>query len=90
MPQRLPTAFEAKRQAKIERAALESPLVQGYRLLPHFTPGRAFVWGSILAVWGTAGLAMSTARHLDIHTVSSSRSLPTHMSQLKPATNDIS
>ncbi|KAK9798560.1 hypothetical protein WJX73_006163 [Symbiochloris irregularis] len=67
-PQRLPTAFEAKRAAKISQAALDSPLVQGYRLLPQFTPGRAFMWGSILAMWGTAGLAVSAARQLDIHT----------------------
>lgn len=66
-PQRLPTAFEAKRASKIAKAALETPLVSGYRLLPQLSPGRAFLWGSILALWGTAGLAMSTARHLDIH-----------------------
>ena len=70
-PQRLPTAFEAKRLAKIQSAALDSPLVQGYRLLPQFTPGRALMWGSILAMWGTAGLAVSAARHLDIHAVRS-------------------
>lgn len=68
-PQRLPTAFEAKRMSKIQTAAYDSPLVQGYRLLPQFTPGRALMWGSILAVWGTAAVAMGTARHLDIHTV---------------------
>lgn len=46
--------------------------MSGYRLLPQLSPGRAFLWGSILALWGTAGLAMSTARHLDIHSVSHS------------------
>ena len=68
-PQRLPTAFEAKRLSKIQNAAYESPLVQGYRLLPQLTPGRAFMWGSIFSLWATAGLAMTAARHLDIHTV---------------------
>lgn len=38
----------------------------GYRLLPEFTPGRALMWGTILALWGTAGLVASTARGLDI------------------------
>ena len=68
-PQRLPTAFEAKRLSKITQAALDTPLVQGYRLLPQFTPGRAFLWGSVLAAWATGALAMSTARSLGIHSV---------------------
>ena len=68
-PQRLPTPFEAKRLSKVEHAAFDTPLVQGYRLLPTFTPGRAFLWGSIMAAWGTAAVALSTARHLNIHTV---------------------
>lgn len=65
-PVRVPTAFEAARLRKIDKAAVESPLLQGYRLLPQFTPGRALLWGTILAVWGTAGLVVTSARHLGI------------------------
>jgi hypothetical protein len=45
---------EEIRAKKIAKAQFESPLVSGYRLLPEFTPGRAFVWGTILSVWGVA------------------------------------
>jgi hypothetical protein len=38
------------------------------RLLPKFTPGRAMMWGTILALWGTGALVATTARQLDIHT----------------------
>lgn len=58
--------YEAVRQAKIARAQLESPQMAGLRLLPKFTPGRAFFWGSVLAVWGTAALALTAARQLGI------------------------
>ena len=64
------TFYERVRLEKQQKASIETPLVQGYRLLPEFTPGRAMFWGSILAVWGTAALVMSTAKSLDIHTVS--------------------
>ena len=37
------------------------------RLLPKFTPGRAFFWGTVLALWGTGALVAGTARSLDIH-----------------------
>lgn len=36
------------------------------RLLPKFTPGRAFFWGTVLALWGTGALVAGTARKLDI------------------------
>ena len=62
------TFYERVRLEKQAKASLETPLVQGYRLLPEFTPGRAMFWGSIIAVWGTAALVMTTA--LDIKTVS--------------------
>ncbi|KAL6776329.1 hypothetical protein ACKKBG_A20695 [Auxenochlorella protothecoides x Auxenochlorella symbiontica] len=58
--------YEVIRHAKIQRAALESPQVAGLRLLPEFTPGRAFFWGSVLALWGTLALAVGAARHLEI------------------------
>lgn len=31
------------------------------------TPGRAFLWGSVLAVWGVGALVATTARGLDIN-----------------------
>ena len=37
------------------------------RLLPEMTPGRAFLWGSVLAVWGVGALVATTARGLDIN-----------------------
>ncbi|KAL4436815.1 hypothetical protein ABPG75_003954 [Micractinium tetrahymenae] len=61
------TYYENIRARKIQRAALEGPTVAGYRVLPEMTPGRAFMWGTILAVWGTGALIASTARSLDIH-----------------------
>lgn len=62
------TFYERVRLEKQQKASIETPLVQGYRLLPEFTPGRAMFWGSILAVWGTAAVVMSTAKSLNIHT----------------------
>lgn len=70
-PHNPPTFYERLRAEKLQRAALETPLVRGMRLLPEFTPGRAMLWGTILAVWGTAAVFASTARSLDIKTVSS-------------------
>ena len=63
------TFYERVRLEKQQKAAIETPLVKGIRLLPEFTPGRAMLWGSILAVWGTAALVVSTAKSLDIKTV---------------------
>lgn len=60
------TVYEGLRMAKIQKAALEGPTLAGYRLLPELTPGRAFLWGTILAVWGTGALAAGAARGLDI------------------------
>ena len=73
-PHKPPTFYERLRAEKQQRAALETPLVRGMRLLPEFTPGRAMLWGTILAVWGTAAVFASTARSLDIKTVSSAAS----------------
>ena len=70
-PYKPPTFYERLRAEKQQRAALETPLVRGMRLLPELTPGRAMLWGTILAVWGTAAVFASTARSLDIKTVSS-------------------
>lgn len=61
--------YESIRMNKIQRAALQTPTVAGYRLLPEMTPGRALLWGSILAVYGTTALVMSTAKYLEIETL---------------------
>ena len=39
------------------------------RLLPVFSPGRALLWGTILAAWGTGAVVASSSRALDIRTV---------------------
>ena len=52
-PSKQATWAEEIRARKIAKAQYESPVVAGYRLLPQFTPGRAFFWGTVLAVWGT-------------------------------------
>jgi hypothetical protein len=38
------------------------------RLLPKFTPGRALLWGTILALWGTGAVVATTAKQLEIST----------------------
>lgn len=60
------TYYENLRMNKIQRAALETPTLAGYRLLPEFTPGRAMMWGTILAMWGTGALVATAMRTLDI------------------------
>lgn len=51
------------------------------RLLPTFTPARAMMWGTILAMWGTGALVMSSSRALGIRRV---RGLP-HICHLELA-----
>lgn len=46
------------------------PLCAICRLLPIFTPGRAMMWGTILAMWGTGAVVMSSTRALGISRVS--------------------
>lgn len=59
--------YENIRMMKIQKAAMQTPTVLGgYRLLPEMTPGRALMWGTIVAVWGTGALVMSTAKYLGI------------------------
>jgi hypothetical protein len=67
-PLKEPTLYERLRAEKMQRAQLQSPVVKGLRLLPEFTPGRAMFWGTVLALWGTAAVVLTTARRLDIHT----------------------
>lgn len=68
------TYYENLRMNKIQRAALETPTVAGYRLLPEFTPGRAMMWGTILAMWGTGALVATAMKTLDIHGVADASS----------------
>lgn len=68
-PPKLPTQWEINRQRKIAKAAVDSRVVSGMRLMPEYTPARAMLWGTIIALWGTGALVASTARGLDIHTV---------------------
>ena len=59
--------YENIRMTKIQKAALQTPTVLGgYRVLPELTPGRALLWGTVLAVYGTSALVMSTASYLEI------------------------
>jgi hypothetical protein len=68
-PVREPSAWEASRAHKIAQAAqVDKRVVQGIRLMPEYTPGRAMLWGSIMAMWATGAVTASVARSLDIHT----------------------
>lgn len=69
-PVRHLTAFEAARAARVARHAAESPLVAGLRLMPVYTPGRALLWGTVLAAWGSAAAVASSARALGVQSVS--------------------
>lgn len=61
-PVRHLTAFEAARAARVADAAVDARTLAGLQLLPRFTPGRALLWGSILAAWGTAAAAVGAGR----------------------------
>jgi hypothetical protein len=60
------TAFEAARAARVAKHSVETPLVAGLRLMPIYTPGRALLWGTVLAAWGTAAAVASSARALGV------------------------
>eukprot|EP00890_Picochlorum_soloecismus_P002299 jgi/Picsp_1/306/NSC_00305-R1_protein len=63
--------YENIRMMKIQKAALETPTVLGgLRVLPECTPGRALMWGTVLALWGTGAIVASTAKYLDIQNAS--------------------
>jgi hypothetical protein len=63
--------YENIRMMKIQKAALETPTVLGgLRVLPECTPGRALMWGTVLALWGTGAIVASTAKYLDIRDAS--------------------
>ena len=44
-------------------------LLNGIRLMPEYTPARALLWGSVLALWGSGAVFMMGAKTLNIHTV---------------------
>jgi hypothetical protein len=75
-PVRHLTAFEAARAARVSEAAVDARTLAGLQLLPRFTPGRALLWGSILAAWCTAGAAVAAGRSLGARTL---EDLPTAM-----------
>lgn len=58
--------YDSIRMNKIQRAALETPTVAGYRLLPELTPGRAMLWGTVLAIWATGALVATAMKNLEI------------------------
>lgn len=66
-PPKLPTPWELNRARKIADASVDARVVSGIRLMPEYTPARAMLWGSILALWGTGALVATAARSLDIH-----------------------
>lgn len=54
---------------RVARAQQQQATVAGFQLLPDLTPGRAFMWGTIVAVWGVSMVTLVSARALDIHTM---------------------
>jgi len=52
---------------RIQRHAQNNATLVGFKLLPDLTPGRAFVWGSILAAWTVGSACAYTCRSLDIN-----------------------
>lgn len=57
---------EQVRMAKVAAAAVETPTLFGFKVVPAMTPGRTFFWGSILAVWGTAALIAASMKSLGV------------------------
>jgi hypothetical protein len=58
--------YENIRMIKIQKAAMETPTVAGYRVLPELTPGRAMLWGTVLAIWATGAFVATTMKSLQI------------------------
>lgn len=63
------TAGMAALRARVARAQQQSATIAGIRLFPDLTPGRAFMWGTILAVWSVALTSALACRAMDIHSV---------------------
>lgn len=77
------TMLELRRAQVIQREALATPLVAGYRWYPEMTPGRAAFWGTLLAIAGTAIGSKMACYVLDIKGVSS-----LHHCKLSPIQRD--
>lgn len=60
---------------RVARAQQVGVTLYGYKVFPDLTPGRAFMWGSILALWAVGTVSLASARALDIHSVRSHPSL---------------
>lgn len=52
---------------RVARAQQQQATVAGFRLFPDLTPGRAFMWGTIVAVWGVSLATLASARALGIY-----------------------
>lgn len=55
--------------ARVARAQQMGASWLGYKIFPDLTPGRAFMWGSIMAVYAVGAASMVTAQALDIKSV---------------------
>lgn len=51
---------------RVARAQQVGVTLFGFKVFPDLTPGRAFMWGSIFAVYSVGAASMLTARALDI------------------------
>jgi len=71
MPLRNPKSIKVDmaRQARIESSQVVQETYKGYRVYPKLNPGRAFVWGSVLALWGTCFLLVSGKKLFNINSV---------------------
>lgn len=67
-------ALPKYKQAKLPVPQVADIMGVKFRLLPEYTPGRALVWGSILALWGTSVVVMRSARALDITSIDDANS----------------
>jgi len=57
------------RQNVVEAHSVDGSTYRGVRLYPKLNAGRAFLWGSLLAVWGTTFLVVSARKALKIDSV---------------------
>jgi hypothetical protein len=71
MPLRNPRSVkvEVARQTRIESSQVVQDTYKGYRMYPKLNPGRAFVWGSVLALWGSCFLVVCGSKLFRINSV---------------------
>ena len=74
---------------RLERMKAQTPF---WSILPELTAGRAFLWGSALAVFGSAMIAKLACMQMDIRTLDELKEkLPTKMEELlSPSANALS